>query len=69
MGRPRLHPNQAEKQFAYRKRTNEKQFEERQLAQRVKGLLEVATARGFVLDALAPTWAQLDELAEWLKSH
>lgn len=68
-GRPRLHPNQAEKQFAYRQRQNEVRQEERQLAERAKGLLLVAQSRGMVLEAGAPLWAQLDELIEWLKSH
>lgn len=68
-GRPRLHPNQAEKQFAYRARQNDKRQEERQLSERAKGLLLVATSRGMVLDTDAPLWAQMDELATWLKSH
>lgn len=68
-GRPRLHPNHAEKQFAYRQRQIDERQEERQLSERAKGLLLVAASRGMVLNVEEPLWAQMDELERWLKSH
>lgn len=67
-GRPRLHPNHAEKQFAYRQRQADARAEERVLSARARELVEVAKRRGQVVTD-APIWAQLDELAQWLKSH
>lgn len=69
VGRPRLHPNSAEKQFAYRARQTDKRQEERELSERAKALLVVAVSRGMVRGSQLPLWAQLDELSEWLKSH
>lgn len=69
MPRPRLHRNQADKQHSYRQRQSDKRLEERQLADRAKGLLEIAASRGQVLRVDLPLWAQLDELAQWLRSN
>lgn len=62
-GRPRLHSNQAEKQFAYRQRQSDARAEERVLATRARQLAEVAKQRNQVITD-APVWAQLDELAQ-----
>jgi hypothetical protein len=69
MPRPRTWIDKADKQSAYRERLQDKRDEERQLSERAKGLLTIAAERGQVLDTSAPLWAQLDELAEWLRAH
>ena len=48
-GRPRLHPNQADKQFAYRQRQKEKRDSELDQLAAWKRVREVAIAQGVLI--------------------
>lgn len=48
-GRPRLHPNQAEKQFAYRQRQRAQRDEEREQIAAWLSVREAATSRGILI--------------------
>ncbi len=60
-GRPRLHNNQGEKQADYRRRKDEKDFEQRQLAMRAQDVIKAARARG--VGEGMPDWKVLELVA------
>jgi primosomal protein N'' len=64
-GRPRLYTNQADKQAEYRRRKEEKEFENRQLAMRAQDVIKAARARG-IGDETTPAWKVLELVAHRL---
>lgn len=64
-GRPRLYSSSADKQADYRRRKDERDFEQRQIAMRAQEVIDAAILRG-LCEPGTPGWKVLEIVAQRL---